>query len=98
MDEEKKLAEAMRLIGRRLGKTYGSKGAATTNAKLTTAQRRKAGKKSAASLTPEQRQARAKRAGSEAAATLTPDQRSERARAAAAARWAKKKKGTKHVD
>jgi hypothetical protein len=60
MDET--IAELYRKLGEHLGKTYGAKGAATTNAKLTTAQRKRAGKKAAAKLTPEQRKERARQA------------------------------------
>jgi hypothetical protein len=44
---------------RAIGKRYGARGAAVTNANLTTAQRRKAGKKAAAALSPAERSARA---------------------------------------
>jgi len=47
---------------REIGKRYGALGAAVTNAKLTTAQRRRAGRKAAAALTPEARSTRAKTA------------------------------------
>lgn len=50
---------------RSIGKKYGALGAAKTNAKLTTAQRKRAGKKAAAKLTPEQRKERAKKAAQE---------------------------------
>ena len=42
-----------------IGKKGGTKGAAVTNAKLTSAQRKRAGKKAAAALTPEARSKRA---------------------------------------
>jgi hypothetical protein len=42
-----------------LGRRGGPKGIAKVNAKLTTAQRKRAGKKAAAKLTPEERKARA---------------------------------------
>jgi T5orf172 domain len=67
-------AELYRRLGQHLGKTYGAKGAAATNAKLK----------------PKQRKANAKKAGQASAAALTPKQRSERARKAALARYAKK--------
>jgi T5orf172 domain len=70
-------AEQMRQLGRLVGKTYGAKGAATTNAKLK----------------PEERQANASKAGKASAAALTPEERSERARRAARKREEGKAKG-----
>jgi hypothetical protein len=46
----------------KLGRKGGKLGAITTNAKLTTAQRKRAGKKAAAALTPAERIARAQKA------------------------------------
>ncbi|MDQ2775894.1 MAG: hypothetical protein M3Y57_13410 [Acidobacteriota bacterium] len=61
---------------RKIGKKYGHLGAAVTNAKLSSAQRKR----------------NAKKAGDAATAALTPEERKERASNAAKKRWADVKK------
>lgn len=63
----------LRRHGSRIGKKYGALGAAITNAKLTTATRRKAGRKAADALTPEQRKERAAKAAAARWGKKNPD-------------------------
>ena len=74
MSNESAPSPEVREYLRQLGKKGGTKGAATTNAKLT----------------PKQKSLRAKKGGEASTAKLTPEQRRKRASDAARARWAAK--------